>query len=103
MPKLLDQDDQVVDIEVDRISEDLLVLRPTQRWYDGFVFWGMVFGFIGGAIVTLLNIKRSGPETREKLLGAVQDVGDRLQPEDPVETSLEEGKAVARQLRTESS
>lgn len=62
------------------------------RFDDGLLFWGMIIGFITGAIVWLFNVPKRGDDTR-------QDIKARIES-DPAQASIAEGKALARQRRS---
>jgi gas vesicle protein len=66
---------------------------PTnKRWYDGYVFFGIVFGTVIGGIVRVWTSRRSGTELR-------QQIKDQITPSDTIDDSLEAGKAAARRLQ----
>ncbi len=65
-------------------------------WKDGYVFWGIVFGFLAGGLLRLWNSHKRGDEVREQIV-------DRIEPGHSLDNSLQEGKAAARRLQTPAS
>ncbi|MCA9885464.1 MAG: hypothetical protein KC546_12535 [Anaerolineae bacterium] len=63
-----------------------------KRWYDGYVFWGVVFGALSGSFARVWNSRRSGAEVRQQIIS-------QIEPRDTINDSLEEGKAAARRLQ----
>ena len=66
--------------------------RMNKRWYDGYVFYGIVFGALIGGFARVWTSRRSGSELR-------QQIKDQITPSDTIDDSLEEGKAAARRLQ----
>ncbi|MAU11155.1 MAG: hypothetical protein CL607_15150 [Anaerolineaceae bacterium] len=64
----------------------------TKRWYDGYVFFGIMVGTLIGGFTRVWTSRRSGSELRQQLK-------DQVTPSDTIDTSLEEGKAAARRLQ----
>lgn len=72
----------------------------------GTFAWGAVFGFIVVGLVTLFTAPKGSTENRQQLAQVTQQVRTRIEtaipsPVDPVEESLAEGKATAKQRREE--
>lgn len=74
--------------------------RPA-RWDEGSVFWGFILGLLGGAIVALLKLPRSGMGNLRQLTSLGQNLRESMTPTDSVAESLAEGKAVARRRYTD--
>jgi hypothetical protein len=71
-------------------------LPPKSRLDEGTTFRGFIIGIIAGALYTLFHIRQNGHQLRQSLLNGTFDGTSS------VESSLEAGKAKARE-RKESS
>jgi gas vesicle protein len=69
----------------------------------GSFIWGSIFGLVGGAIVALFTLPKSGRALRQQISATTQETGRAIQqrvetavPSDPVAESIAQGKAAAR-------
>lgn len=72
----------------------------------GMFLWGAVLGFISVGLITLFTAPKGSHENRQQITAVTQSVRARIETAlpsmtDPVEESLAEGKATARQRREE--
>lgn len=75
-----------------------------QQIDTGTLIWGVVLGFVIGAVAMLFNAPASGRETLKSLTGQGRSLRNKLEtavPGDPVAESLAQGKEAARKRRAE--
>ena len=69
---------------------------------EGALIWGLIMGLLTGILVTLFKSPYTGLATRRKLAQNLREkIETAVVPPDPVNESLNEGKAAARRRLAE--
>lgn len=72
------------------------VQNHNERFDEGTLFWGAIIGFILGGLVWFFNVPFRGVVTRGNLRNAPRTLRDQIDQQEAIDSSIEEGKAIAR-------